>query len=66
VAALRPPAESSLIPGYFRARNLPDGHAPCGRLTRAVRFTITAGKIVAVEVVAKPEHLKNLEVAVFD
>lgn len=40
--------------------------APRGRLTRAVRFTITAGKIVAVEVIAEPERLKKLEVAVFD
>jgi RNA polymerase sigma factor (sigma-70 family) len=40
--------------------------APRGRLTRAVRFTITAGRIVAVEVIAQPEHLKKLEVAVFD
>jgi RNA polymerase sigma factor (sigma-70 family) len=40
--------------------------APRGRLTRAVRFTITAGKIVAVEVISQPERLKELEVAVFD
>jgi RNA polymerase sigma-70 factor (ECF subfamily) len=38
--------------------------APRGRLSRALRFTIEAGKIARVDVIADPERLRELEVAV--
>lgn len=40
--------------------------APGGRLSRAVRFTIANGKIVAVEVIANPERLRTLDLAMLD
>jgi RNA polymerase sigma-70 factor (ECF subfamily) len=40
--------------------------APRGRLFRALRFTITNGKIVEVEVIAYPERLRQLELAILD
>lgn len=40
--------------------------APRGRLFRALRFTITSGKIVAVDVIADPERLRRLDVAVLN
>lgn len=39
--------------------------APGGRLFRALRFTITDGKIVQVDVIADPERLGKLDLAVF-
>jgi RNA polymerase sigma-70 factor (ECF subfamily) len=38
--------------------------APRGRLSRALRFTIAEGKIARVDVIADPERLRELEVAV--
>jgi len=40
--------------------------APRGRLFRVLRFTITSGKIVQIDVVADPERLRELELAVLD
>jgi RNA polymerase sigma-70 factor (ECF subfamily) len=40
--------------------------APRGRLFRVLNFTIAGGKIVEVEVVADPERLRELELAVLD
>jgi hypothetical protein len=40
--------------------------APGGRLSRVLRFTITGGKIVQAEVIADPERLSKLDLAVFD
>jgi RNA polymerase sigma-70 factor (ECF subfamily) len=40
--------------------------APRGRLFRALRFTITDGKIVQVDVIADPERLRRLDVAVLN
>ena len=40
--------------------------APEGRLSRALRFTIADGRIVAVDVVADPERLRALALAVLD
>lgn len=40
--------------------------APHGRLFRALRFTITQGKIVEVDVIADPERLRQLDLAVLD
>jgi RNA polymerase sigma-70 factor, ECF subfamily len=40
--------------------------APRGRLFRALRFTITGGKIVQVDVIADPERLRQLDLAVLD
>jgi RNA polymerase sigma-70 factor (ECF subfamily) len=38
--------------------------APQGRLLRALRFTITAGKITQIDVVADPENLEQLDLAI--
>lgn len=38
--------------------------APRGRLARALRFTLTQGKIAQVEVIADPAHLRQLDLAV--
>ena len=38
--------------------------APGGRLSRVLRFTITRGKIVQVEIVADPARLRDLDLAV--
>ncbi len=38
--------------------------APSGRLSRVLRFTITHGKIVQVEVIADPVRLRELNLAV--
>ena len=38
--------------------------APRGRLFRVLSFTITSGKIVEIDVVADPERLRQLELAV--
>jgi RNA polymerase sigma factor (sigma-70 family) len=38
--------------------------APHGKLQRALRFTVENGKIVAAEVIADPERLSNLNLAV--
>src|SRR5262249_62160023 len=38
--------------------------APSGRLSRAMTFTITDGKIVQVEVIAEPDRLRALDLAV--
>jgi len=35
-------------------------------LLRALRFTITGGKIAGVDVIANPERLQEVEVAVLD
>jgi len=40
--------------------------APRGRLFRVLTFTISAGKIVAMDVVGDPARLGQLEVAVLD
>ena len=40
--------------------------APRGRLFRALRFTITGGKIVEVDVIGSPERLRRLDLAVLD
>ena len=40
--------------------------APRGRLFRVLRVTITSGKIVQIDVVADPERLRELELAVLD
>jgi RNA polymerase sigma-70 factor (ECF subfamily) len=40
--------------------------APGGRLHRVLSFTIERGKIVEVEIIANPERLKQLELAVLD
>lgn len=40
--------------------------APRGRLFRALRFTIMAGKIAQVDVIADPERLRQLDLAVLD
>lgn len=37
--------------------------APGGRLERVLRFTIAEGKILAVDIIANPERLKQLEIA---
>ena len=61
-------------PGFSRAAQfvraaLVDGSvgavfAPGGRLVRALRFTIEAGRIARVEVVTDPARLQELEIAV--
>ena len=38
--------------------------APHGRVERALRFTITAGKITEVDIVADVERVRALEIAV--
>jgi RNA polymerase sigma-70 factor (ECF subfamily) len=38
--------------------------APRGRLSRALRFTFTDGKVARVEVVGDPARLRELEIAV--
>jgi RNA polymerase sigma-70 factor (ECF subfamily) len=40
--------------------------APRGRLSRALSFTIAQGKIVQAEVIADPERLRQLDLAVLD
>jgi RNA polymerase sigma-70 factor (ECF subfamily) len=40
--------------------------APRGRLERALRFTITEGKIREAEIIVNPERLRGLEVAVLN
>jgi RNA polymerase sigma factor (sigma-70 family) len=40
--------------------------APGGRLSRALRFTITSGKIVHVEIIADPARLRELDLAVLE
>jgi len=40
--------------------------APGGRLTRVLSFTIAQGKIVQFEVIAGPERLRRLDLAVLD
>ena len=40
--------------------------APSGRLSRVLSFTIKGGKIVQVDVVADPERLNQLDLAVLD
>jgi RNA polymerase sigma factor (sigma-70 family) len=40
--------------------------APRGRLFRALSFTITRGKIVQIDVIADPERLRQLELAVLN
>jgi RNA polymerase sigma-70 factor (ECF subfamily) len=40
--------------------------APRGRLFRALRFTMAGGKIVQVDVIADPERLRNLHLAVLN
>jgi RNA polymerase sigma factor (sigma-70 family) len=40
--------------------------APRGRLLMVLRFTITRGKIVAIEAVADPERLRRLDLAVLN
>jgi len=40
--------------------------APRGRLFRALSFTITRGKIVQIDVVADPERLRQLDLAVLN
>jgi hypothetical protein len=40
--------------------------APGGRLSRVLRFTVTGGKIVQAEVIANPERLSKLDLAVLD
>jgi len=40
--------------------------APHGRLTRALRFTFEQGKITEVDVVADPDRLRRLDLAVLD
>ena len=38
--------------------------APRGRLSRVLSFTITGGKIVQIDVVADPERLREIDLAV--
>jgi RNA polymerase sigma-70 factor (ECF subfamily) len=40
--------------------------APAGRLLRVLRFTIDHGKIVEVDIVADPERLRGLDLAVLN
>jgi RNA polymerase sigma-70 factor (ECF subfamily) len=40
--------------------------APRGRLSLVLRFTITRGKIVEIDVVADPERLRQLELAILN
>lgn len=40
--------------------------APGGRLSRALSFTIANGTITQVEIIADPERLKQLELAILD
>ena len=40
--------------------------APGGRLSRALSFTIEHGKIIQIEVIADPERLRQLDLAVLD
>lgn len=40
--------------------------APRGRLFRALRFTITSGKIVRVDITADPERLRQLDLALLE
>jgi len=40
--------------------------APRGRLFRALRFSISNGKIAAIDVIGDPEHLNRLELAVLE
>ncbi len=39
-------------------------HAPRGKLSRVVRFTVANDKVARVEVIADPAHLRDLDVAV--
>lgn len=55
----------------FARRALVDGAAgvvvaPRGRLFRALKFTITGGKIVQIDVVADPARLGQLDLALLD
>jgi hypothetical protein len=40
--------------------------APRGRLSKVLSFTITGGKIVQIDVVADPERLRELDLAVLN
>ena len=40
--------------------------APCGRLSRAVRFTIKDRKIVEAEIIINTERLRQLDAAVLN
>jgi RNA polymerase sigma-70 factor (ECF subfamily) len=40
--------------------------APGGRLSRALRFRLSRGRIVEVEVIVHPAHLAELDLAVLD
>jgi len=40
--------------------------APHGRLFRALSFTITRGRIVQIDVIADPERLRQLDLAVLN
>ncbi len=40
--------------------------APRGRLFRALSFTFTRGKIVQIDVIADPERLRQLDLAVLN
>jgi RNA polymerase sigma-70 factor (ECF subfamily) len=40
--------------------------APRGKLVMVLRFTIAGGKITEIDVVADPERLSQLELAVLD
>ena len=40
--------------------------APRGRLFVVLRLTVTRGKIVEIDVVADPEHLRQLDLTILD
>ena len=40
--------------------------APGGKLVSALRFTIANGRIMRAEVIGEPEHLHDLELALFE
>ena len=40
--------------------------APGGRLSRALSFTIAGEKIIAVEIIAEPKRLRELDLANID
>jgi RNA polymerase sigma-70 factor (ECF subfamily) len=40
--------------------------APRGRLSRVLTFEIRGGRIVALDIIGDPEHLRGLDLAVFD
>jgi RNA polymerase sigma factor (sigma-70 family) len=57
--------------GGFARLALLDGRpglivAPRGRLLMVLGFTIAGGKIVAIDAIADPEHLRRLDLAVLD